>query len=540
MTLVDKKIFGYGGASGANSGGAIASSVLGLNGDNPDIHFKDTLKGGGWIGNQKLIRILVEEAQDRIFELQRYGNIFTRGRDGRPITLRPGGHSRDRAFVPIHMWTVAEEAQRRGVRVFNETMITSIITYEGTVIGATGIDIRTGEFYVFRAKSTILTSGGVGQIYGYSSVAAISTNPVESTGDGYAMAYKIGAELVDMEFQQFLVAMSYPPVIRGCYPAASAARKDSLCDKDRNFWMREIPMAEMTRARLIKEVLSKIEEGKGSPHGGIWADFGVLESFMKDTPHYLITYSIKEVPPKFGMDYRKEMFELGPSFHHMMGGVVINEKCETTVPGLYACGEVTGGVHGGNRLGTNALIDCLVFGKRAGECAAERALKIERLGIDWKQVDVEHRRVYNILERVPEKPLKSYEVRRKIQRVMLEKAGPFRTQKDIEQALKELEKMKEEELPRMYVDSKTRTYNVGWIEALETFNMIDVAEIILRSTLKRTESREAHQRRDYPETDDENWLVNVYVKQDKGAMVVYERPIIAPEIPQEIIRKGRL
>jgi len=538
VILVDKGIFGFSGASGIHAGWVVASSFLRLNGDNMNAHFMDTLRGGGWIANQKLVRIMCNEACARILELETYGNMFTRGFDGKPKAFALGGHSRKRSFTPAYMWIMANEVRRRGVRILEEVIITNLVNYEGQIVGATGINIKTGEFYVFRAKSTVLATGGAGQLYGFSTVSAITTNPQESTGDGYAMAYRAGCELVDMEFQQFLLGLLYPPVLMGSFPAIYPAMKDCVCDKDKNFWMKELPLTKVTRARLINETLNKIEKGKGSPHGGVWADFSGAEDFYKEFPNTLETYCIKHVLPKFRMDYKRQMFEVAPSLHHFMGGVVINEKCETTIPGLYACGEVTGGIHGGNRLGSNAFIDCLVFGKRAGEFAAKRALnKIERPKMDWKQVENEYERIYDILKRTPEKPIKVHEIRRKIQKIIFSKAGPRRVGKDMEDAVRELEKIRVKELPRMYVRSKTTTYNIEWVEGLATYNMIDTAEMILRSSLTRTESREAHQRRDYPETDNENWLMNIYIKKAGDTMNIFTRPIVATEVTPEMIKE---
>lgn len=536
VTIVDKGIFGQSGCSGMHWCWAIAGIGLG---DSTNYFLKDIVKGGGFLSNQKLAAILAAEAPKRIIDLERYGNICIRKESGDVKLSQFGGHSIPRTLNGVVLWMLGMEAVRRGVRVFQETMAVKLLTYNRAVTGAICINIRTGDLYILRSKSTILATGGAGQIYGWGTVSAITDNPIQITGDGIAMAYRTGAELVDMEQIQYTpVAVTYPPQFKGSMPAGEAAIKEAIFNKDLVPFLEKIPLATFTRAQMAKAVINEIREGRGTPHGGVWLNLKVLVDKQKANPiSQSTTVDICRIE---GFDIQKDLIEVYPRVHHFMGGVAINEMCETSIPGLYACGEVTGGIHGANRLGSVAFADTQVFGKRAGQYAAEHALAIGKPKIEWRQVEEENKRVFNLLEKKPVNGLRPYKIRRKLQTTMWENVGIFRNERDLRVALKEIERIKEEDLPRIYVASKSRTYNYDWVEALETYYMIDVAEMVARSALMRTESREAHQREDYPQTNDEDWLANVYINLVDEKMELEKRPIITTAISVERNRQGEI
>jgi fumarate reductase (CoM/CoB) subunit A len=226
-----------------------------------------------------------------------------------------------------------------------------------------------------------------------------------------------------------------------------------------------------------------------------------------------------------GVDIREEPMQVAPTAHHFMGGVQINENAETNVAGMYAAGEVTGGIHGGNRLGGNALADTQVFGKRAGENAAEYAKKNPMLPIDKKQIDREMESAGEFLEK--REGVRPVEIKNKLQSLMWDKVGIFRTGKEIQEAITEIERMKENDLPRLYVMSNKTRYNREWIETLEIENLVTVAEMVAKVALMRTESRGAHYRRDFPKTDNQNWFTNIVIEPKDGAMSFQKVPVVA-------------
>lgn len=528
VTLVDKGIFGHSGCSGIHHGWAIAGAVG--PGDSKKLHFMDTLKGGGFLNDQRLVNILANEITLRLRDLENYGNIFKRTATGDAFLLgQAGGHSVPRTMFPGSLWMMAMEVVRNGVQVFEETMITNLLSCDGAVIGAVGIDIRTGNFYVFKAKSSVLAAGAGCQIYGWGSVSAITTNPREMTGDGLAMAYNIGVELKDMELVQFLpMAAIHPMSFKGIFPRGEPAYKDSVFNKDKVRFLKSIPLKDLTRAGMTRAILTEVREGRGTPHGGVWFECSALA-----VAGQLYT---KDVCRKLGIDLQKDYVEMYPTAHHIMGGVVINERCETNVPGLYACGEVTGGVHGSNRLGTNAFSDTQVFGKRAGEYAAKRSLEIEKPNIDWKQVEEIYGTLTELLQREPLNGYRPFQIKHKLQTIMWEKAGILKNEKDMKKALEEIERIKKEDLDKMYISSKAKAYNYELIDALELHNMVDLAEMITRSSLLRKESRESFLREEFPEIDNINWLVNIHLQRVAGEMILEKKPIVTKEITIEEIR----
>jgi len=493
--------------------------------DNWQVHFKDTVVGGAWLNNQRLAEILVKEAGDRIFDLEEYGAVFDRTSEGK-IMQRPFGkqtyrrtcYAADRTGHEL-MATLVEEVRRRDIDLLDEVFVTELLTSKGRVAGAVAIDYKTGNFMIFRAKAVVLASGGAGRLY------KITTNAAQDTGDGYATAYRVGANIVDMEMVQFHpTGMVYPESHRGQLVTEAVRGEGGILyniKKERFMQRYEPKLMELAgRDVVARSIATEILEGRGTPQGGVYLDVSHL-------PANVIEERLPSMLKQFldvGVDIRKEPMQVAPTAHHFMGGVQINENAETNIPGLYAAGEVAGGVHGGNRLGGNALADTQVFGKRAGENAAKRALKNSVLPVERKQINSEIRRAQRFLKR--KEGVRPVEIKSKITSLMWDKVGIFRTGKEIQQAIIEIERIKEKELPHLYVmDNKTR-YNREWIEALEIENMMTVAEMAAKAALMREESRGAHYRRDFPKTDNQNWFVNIVVRQERGRMVFEKVPVV--------------
>jgi len=524
VTLLSKELLGKAHTCMAE-GGYNAPLANVDSADNWQVHFKDTVAGGAWLNNQRLAEILVKEAGDRIFDLEEYGAVFDRTSEGK-IMQRPFGkqtyrrtcYAADRTGHEL-MQTLVEEVRRSDIDVLDEIFVTNLLTSEGKIAGAVAIDYKTGKFLVFRAKAFVLASGGAGRLY------KITTNAAQDTGDGFASAYRIGANLVDMEMVQFHpTGMVYPESHRGQLVTEAVRGEGGLLfniKKERFMQRYEPKLMELAgRDVVARSIATEILEGRGTPQGGVYLDVSHL-------PANLIEERLPSMLKQFldvGVDIRKEPMQVAPTAHHFMGGVMINENAETNIPGLYAAGEITGGVHGGNRLGGNALADTQVFGRRAGENAAKQALKTQMPSVDRKQIDREVRRAKSVLKR--KEGVRPVEIKSKLTSLMWEKVGIFRTGKEIQEAIVEIEGIREKELPKLCVmDSKTR-YNREWIEALEIENLVTVAEMVAKAALMREESRGAHYRRDFPKTDNQNWFVNIIVRQDRGRMVFEKTPVV--------------
>jgi len=524
VTLLSKELLGKAHTVMAE-GGYNAALANVDSADNWQVHFKDTVVGGAWLNNQRLAEILVKEASDRIFDLEEYGAVFDRTPEGK-IMQRPFGkqtyrrtcYAADRTGHEL-MATLVEEVRRRDIDVLDEIFVTNLLTSGGSVAGTVAINYKTGNFLVFRAKAIVLASGGAGRLY------KITTNAAQDTGDGYATAYRIGANLVDMEMVQFHpTGMVYPESHRGQLVTEAVRGEGGLLFniKKERFMQRYDPklMELAGRDVVARSIATEILEGRGTPRGGVYLDVSHL-------PANVIEERLPSMLKQFvdvGVDIRKEPMQVAPTAHHFMGGVQINESAETNIPGLYAAGEVTGGVHGGNRLGGNALADTQVFGRRAGENAAKHALKNSMLPVDRKQISREIRRAQKFLKK--KEGVRPVEVKGKLTSLMWDKVGIFRTGREIQEAIVEIERVKEKELPKLCImDSKTR-YNREWVEALEIENLVTVAEMVARAALMREESRGAHYRRDFPKTDNQNWFVNIVIRQERGRMVFEKVPVV--------------
>jgi len=525
VTLISKELFGKAHTCMAEGGYNAALANIDA-ADNWHVHLKDTIVGGAWLNNQKLVEVLVKEAGDRIFDLEEYGAVWDRTPEGK-IMQRPFGkqtyrrtcYAADRTGHEL-MQTLVEEVRRRNLDIFDEIFVANLLTSGTRVAGAVAIDYKSGDFMVFRAKAVVLASGGAGRLY------KITTNAAQDTGDGYASAYRVGAKLVDMEMVQFHpTGMVYPESHKGQLVTEAVRGEGGLLfnvSRERFMQRYDPKLMELAgRDVVARSIATEILEGKGTPQGGVYLDVSHLQASVIEERLPSMLRQFLDV----GVDIRKEPMQVAPTAHHFMGGVQINENAETNILGMYAAGEITGGIHGGNRLGGNALADTQVFGKRAGENAAKCAQKNPTLPVDKKQINREIKRAKGFLKK--REGLRPVEIKNKLTSLMWDKVGIFRTGKEIQEAITEIERIKQKDLPQLCVmDNKTR-YNREWIEALEIENLVNVAEMVAKAALIREESRGAHFRRDFPKTDNQNWFVNIVIQQEDGKMTFQRAPVIA-------------
>lgn len=486
--------------------------------DSPEIHFRDTVVGGVYINDQRLVKIMACEALQRLKDLEEMGTDFIKDGSGNYRIIHASGTSCPRNFVAVageFMRGLIREAQHLGVQAYPKVFVLDLLRSGASIVGAVGLDLKDGTFYVFKAKSTVLASGGLGNMY------SLTSNPPDVIGDGYAMAYRAGAELIDMEFIQWMTCVIQPPNLRGFPPpydgwvAHGARFYNALCERYMKKYDRE-RLENVTRDVVCITAYKEIKAGKATSHGGLYMDLsGVPEHIIKAWEKVWRAYQA------LGIDITWQPIEWAPGVHHCMGGVRINERCESSVAGLYAAGEAAGGVHGANRVGGNALTDTQVFGARAGTYAAERAQKIGDVEVDRKQVEESIKMVDEIYER--REGISALQVKLKIQKIMDDYVGVVKTGDGLKKALTELKHIEVNELPRIYLGE--RRDNQALAGALEVINMVCTGKIIALAALHRTESRGAHYREDYPERDDVNWLKHIVIKFETGQMALKTIPV---------------
>nr|WP_319373605.1 fumarate reductase (CoM/CoB) subunit TfrA [uncultured Methanobacterium sp.] len=478
--------------------------------DSTQAHLEDTLKGGGHLNDPELARILVEEAPERLTELERYGALFDRQESGK-LNQRPfGGQTYRRTCFQGDrtghemMTALKEEIIRQDIQTVDEVMITTLLQdAEGRIGGACGISLSSTKFMVFLAKSTIVTTGGAGWIY------PVTSNALQKTGDGYAMAWKAGADLLDMEQVQFHpTGMLYPDSRRGVL-VTEAVRGEGgrlINSQGERFMTNYDPRGELaTRDVVARAIYNEIMEGRGTPSGGVYLDVTHLPPEVIEEKLETMLLQFQDV----GVDIRKEPMEVAPTAHHFMGGARINPQCETSIPNLYAAGEAAGGVHGANRLGGNALAETQVFGMRAGEAAAKNVLK-SSFKLDPSSLEREEERIEKLFKNGDYYP---FQLKKELQEVMWNNVAIIRREKDLKSALKEIVAIKDK-MERMIVPDG-RGYNQHLLDALELENMVLIAELVTKSALIREESRGAHYRADYPDRKGE-WKKSIVLNKDKS------------------------
>ena len=512
--------------------GGIAAAMANVDrGDDWRTHFRDTMRGGKYLNNWRMAQIHAQEAPDRVRELEQWGALFDRTADGDILQRAFGGHTfkrlchvGDRTGLEM-IRTLQDRGVQMGFHVYMECAVTKLLTDGDRVCGAVGYWREQGRFVVFRAKSVVLATGGIGKAW------KITSNSWEYTGDGMALAYDAGAELMDMEFVQFHpTGMVWPPGVQGLL-VTEAVRGEGGVLRNRQgerFMERYDPdkMELSTRDVVARAIYTEVREGRGTEHGGAFLD-------ISQKPAEYVKRKLPSMYHQFlelaDVDITKGPMEVGPTCHYMMGGVRVDpETAETTVHGLYAAGEVAAGLHGANRLGGNSLSDLLVFGRRAGLAAAEGADRAPSGSSDGGQVEEATREMLAFFERPEgESP---YAVHRDLTETMQSLVGIFRNEQDLESGLAKIHEL-QDRAGRVRVEG-SRLFNPGWHLARDLKAMLTVSEAVARSALLRKESRGAHSRTDFPKSDASWGKRNIVVSRRGGAMELSERPV--PEPPPDL------
>jgi len=523
VVLLTKGIFGKDGASTWMAGPGFQVALYPP--DSPEVQAKDTIKAGHYLNDQQIVYEcvrIIPEVFDRLCRWgvrfrQTDGKFFMRRLPGEtyprvPALERPGeyaGHEYKRALT--------KQVRRLAVRTMDDICAVELLSNQGSIVGVVGLDIREGAPKVFRAKSTILTTGG--HIGCYSATLAPT-----ATGDGCAIAYRAGAEIADMEFADFYTYVAvWPPAFRGDdWPAElvynlGAMMYNRVGDEFRKRYsgaLRNPPLA----------AASELKAGRGSPHDGVYLSLrhlpaNLVKDFLTSVGHQKWLDKVNQA----GFDLCNEAIEIAPSGITSFGGCKVNEKCETSLDGLYAAGEVAAGKEGAYTMAGNSIPLCGAMGYIAGDQAATRAKNSNLPELDTNQVNAISERMTEPLKK--EKGYKPFEAKKRVQGILDKYAGLVgRTDKGLREGLSEIEKFREEVLTNIHIASASRRFNLGWMQALETINVTDVAELILRSALERTESRGLHFREDYPEENPE-WLKRVIIRQTNGKAIITLEPV---------------
>jgi len=553
--------------------GGIAAAMANVDErDGWKVHFADTMRGGQYLNHPRMAELHAKEAPDRVRELEAWGALFDRTPDGRILQRNFGGHRYprlahvgDRTGLEM-IRTLQDHGIHQGIEFHMEHTVTLLLKDDGRVVGAFGYERERGRFVVFAAPAVILATGGIGRAF------SITSNSWEYTGDGHALAYHAGADLMDMEFVQFHpTGMVWPPSVKGILVTEgvrgeggvlrnSEGRrfmfddippnyKSQTADNEEEGWRytqgdkeARRPPELLTRDHVARCIMREVREGRGSPHGGVFLDIAWIKARIPHAEEHIkkklpsMYHQFKELA---GIDITQEPMEVGPTTHYMMGGVRVDPESQmSTVPGLFAAGECGAGLHGANRLGGNSLSDLLVFGKRAGDHAADFAREHGAGRIDEAQVDAAARQALAPFERHGEAGGEGpYAIQHELQRMMQDLVGIVRREAEMEQALAELARLRE--LAEKTTVPGNREYNPGWHTALDLPNLLSVSEAVTRAALERKESRGAQFRDDYPEKDEAYGKFNIVVRQGPdGEMQISREPLpaMSPEL-QAVIQE---
>ncbi|HEY0051560.1 MAG TPA: fumarate reductase/succinate dehydrogenase flavoprotein subunit [Pyrinomonadaceae bacterium] len=533
--------------------------------DNWKVHFSDTMRGGQYVNNWRMAELHAREAPDRVRELEAWGAVFDRTKDGRILQRNFGGHKYprlahvgDRTGLEM-IRTLQDHGIHQGIEVYMEVTVVALLKDGDRVVGAFAYEREHGRFRIFKAKAVILATGGIGRAY------KITSNSWEGTGDGHSLAFDAGAELIDMEFIQFHpTGMVYPPSVRGILVTEgvrgeggilrnSEGRrfmfddipdnyKDQTADTPEEGWRytqgdknARRPPELLTRDHVARCIVREVKAGRGTPNGGVYLDIAWIKEKISNAPEHIR----KKLPSMYhqfkqlaDLDITTTPMEVGPTTHYIMGGVRVDADTQmSTVPGLFAAGECAAGINGANRLGGNSLSDLLVFGKRAGEYAAKFARENDFGNIDNGQIQEKVRWSLEAFDRTNgENP---FTIQHELQEMMQDLVGIVRTEDEMQRALigiKELKERREKISLTGNID-----FNPSWHTALDLHNLLNVSEAITLAAIERKESRGGQFRDDYPAKDPEFAKFNFTIKKGAdGAMQIARVPI--PEMPDELKR----
>jgi succinate dehydrogenase / fumarate reductase flavoprotein subunit len=545
-------------------GGMAAAMAHNDDRDSWKVHFADTMRGGQYVNNWRMAEIHAKEAPDRVRELEAWGAVFDRTPDGRINQRNFGGHRYprlahvgDRTGLEL-IRTLQDHTTYLGVTVHMEHTVIELILDGGRAAGVLAYDRERGRFHVFAAKAIVLATGGVGRAY------KVTSNSWEGTGDGHALAYRAGAELIDMEFIQFHpTGMVWPPSVKGILVTEGVRGEGGVLrnSEGRRFMFDDIPdnykpqtasdpeegwrytqgdksarrpPELLTRDHVARCINREVKAGRGSPHGGVFLDIAWIKEKISDAEGHIkrklpsMYHQFKELAD---LDITKTPMEVGPTTHYIMGGIRVDaDTQESTIPGLFAAGECAAGINGANRLGGNSLSDLIVFGKRAGEYAADYARKSTATKVDDGAVERAMKASLAPFDRgaAGENP---YKVQHDLQDTMQALVGIVRLENEMQEALVKIAAFNER-AARVGIDGH-REFNAGWHTCIDLRNLLDVSEAIARSAIERKESRGGHFREDFPDKKDEFAKFNFGTRRAAdGTMTVSRIPL--PEIPPEL------
>ena len=524
--------------------------------DNWRVHFADTMRGGQYLNNWRMAELHAKEAPERVKEMEAWGALFDRTKDGKILQRNFGGHRYprlahvgDRTGLEL-IRTLQDHSIHQGMDVHMEHTVVELLMDSGRVAGAFAYDRELGRFKVIQAKAVVLATGGIGRSF------RTTSNSWEYTGDGHSLAYRAGAVLKDMEFVQFHpTGMVWPPSVAGILVTEGVRGEGGILKNSdgRRFMFDDIPdlykhqTADneeegwryvrgdkearrppelLTRDHVARCIVKQIKAGKGSPHGGVFLDIAWIKERLPDAEAHIkrklpsMYHQFKQLA---GIDITKEPMEVGPTTHYVMGGIEVDGDTQmSSVPGLFAAGECASGLHGANRLGGNSLSDLLVFGKRAGEYATAFANEHGSAKLDEDQVAAAERLSLEPFDRNAqgENP---FAIQHELQEFMQNDVGIVRVEAEMEGALEKIATLRER--TKHVAPPGNREYNPGWHTALDLRNLLTVAEAITRSAISRKESRGAHARNDFPEKVEEFGKVNTAVRLGPaGEMQLEQHP----------------
>ena len=525
--------------------------------DNWRVHFADTMRGGQYMNNPHMAELHAKEAPARVRELEAWGALFDRTPDGRILQRNFGGHRYprlahvgDRTGLEL-IRTLQDHTIHQGIEVHMECTILELLTDAGRIAGAFGYDRERGRFRLFRAPAIVLATGGIGRAF------KITSNSWEYTGDGQALAYRAGATLMDMEFVQFHpTGMIWPPSVRGILVTEGVRGEGGVLrnSEGRRFMFDDIPenyrsqTADyedegwrytqgdknarrppelLTRDHVARCIRREVREGRGSPHGGVFLDIAWIKQRLPHGAEHIkrklpsMYHQFKQLAD---IDITETPMEVGPTTHYMMGGVRVDADTQMSeAPGLFAAGECGAGLHGANRLGGNSLSDLVVFGKRAGEYAAQFAKTHGAAQVNPDQVDEIARRALEPFER--HSGPNPYDIQHQLQDVMQDLVGIVRREEEMQEALERIQALKA--CAEKVAVPGNREYNPGWHTALDLQNLLTVSEAIALAAIDRKESRGAHFREDYPEKSAEAAKFNLTIRRGQdGSMTLDHEPVV--------------